>query len=94
MVLEVDLDDFITQSKHDGMSCSHPLFNVDRADWRLAFSSDSIGSITFSVLMRGALLGRTRLKVTFEMLQESDFLLKLFWEFVKLVLSENVLFLA
>ena len=34
MVLEVDLNNLVAQSEHNGMLCPHPLLNVDRSGRR------------------------------------------------------------
>ena len=31
MVLEVHLHDFVAKAEHDGVACSHPLLDIDRA---------------------------------------------------------------
>ena len=46
------------------------------------------------MLVRGALLGCTRLQVALKVLQECHLLLQLLWEFVELILGEHILLLA
>ena len=81
MVLEVDLDDLVGESEHNGMSCSHPFLHIDDV---LDFSL-LVG--IFSVLFEKVFGLVVALKIAPEVLKKSDFLLQFFG-----VLGESVLF--
>ena len=72
MILEVDLDDLVGESEHDGMAGSHPFLDVDDIG-HLSFFGDGILS-----LFRRDLGLFVAFKITLEVLEQRHLLLQ-FW---------------
>ena len=79
MILEVDLHNLITKSKHDRMLSLEPLFNV---------SARALSLFGDSLIL---LLAGVALKVRPEMLQKRNLLLELLGVVLQSVLRHNVL---
>jgi len=76
------------------MTRAHPFLDIDRAGWRLHTLLSLVLHVHLGMLVASALLGRRRLQVRLKVLEKSHLLLQLLWEFVELILSQHVLFLA
>ena len=71
MILEVDLNNFVAETEHDGMSRPHPLFDVHGAGRRFRLRIESTHAaevILLRMLVRCTLLSRARLQIAFEVL--------------------------
>jgi len=88
MILKVDLDNFVRKSEHDGMPCSHPLFDIDNV---LHFSIFWYNSIFSILLFCGCFWFILSFQVALEMLKKGDFLLQIFWILSKSVLLSYIL---
>ena len=86
MVLKVNLDNLVRESEHDCMSCSHPLFNVDNF-----FDLSLFLCTTLGVLFHHTLWLVITLQVAPEVLEKSNFLLKLLRVLSKSVFFANIL---
>jgi len=91
VVLEVDLHNLVAEPEHDGMFGPHPLLHVDRSGWWLVCIVKILVVFFFSNAERSTLLGSTRLKVRFEVLKQSHFLLQLLWEVGERILLKHIL---
>ena len=94
VILEVDLDDLVGKSEHDGVPSAHPLLDIYRASLGFHRILGIVSHVHLGMLVASALLGRRRLQIALEMLQQSNFLLELFREFRELVLGEHILLLV
>jgi len=72
VVLEVNLDYLVRKAEHNGMSSSHPFFNIDDIFY-LSFRKLFRANLGFISLWLFA-----SLKIASEVLKQCDFLLKLF----------------
>ena len=75
MILEVNLHDFVAQSEHDRVLGSHPFLDVDGAWWvlKLVCLVQFVPLNELLFFLRVVVL----LQVGLEVLQQSDFLLKI-----------------
>lgn len=89
MILEVNLHDFVAETEHDGMLCSHPFFDVDGAGWVL----ELVGLVQFVPLNELLLFLRivVLLQVGLEVLQQSDLLLKILRVTREVILLHHIL---
>ena len=100
VILEVYLHYLVAQSEHDRMSSPHPLLDIDGASRRFAHLRVVIAGpmgvvhLHLCVLVGGTLLGRARLQIALEVLEQSNFLLEFFRELVELILGQHILFLT
>jgi len=85
VVLEVDLDHLVGESKHYSMSRSHPLLDIDHI---LHFSL-FVGIL--SVLFKKIFGLVVTLEIAPKVLEKSDFLLQFFWVFGECILFSEVL---
>ena len=89
MILEVNLHDFVAQSEHDRVLGSHPFLDVDGAWWVLKLVSlvqfVPLNELLF--FLRVVVL----LQVGLEVLQQSDFLLKILRVTRKVILLHHIL---
>ena len=72
MVLEVNLDNFVAEAEHDGVTGAHPFLHVDRASRGLQILQvirATEAHFHLSVLMAGTLLRCARLQITLEVLK-------------------------
>ena len=87
MILEVNLNDFVRETEHNCMPCSHPLFNVDDI-FHLSFRD----FLTWNYLSRLICFWfLTAFKVASEMLKQSYFFLQLFWILRQIIFFSYIL---
>ncbi len=86
MILEIDLDNLVAQSEHNGMFCSHPLLNVDWRDTRHGW----LDLVRHSIFI---LLVLIALKIGTEVLQQCNFLLEILGIVSEVISLHNVLLL-
>ena len=75
MILEVNLYNFIGESKHDCMPGTHPFFNIN---YIFNFPNFRCFRVIF---LKHCFRFVMTFKITPEMLKKSDFLLEFFWVF-------------
>lgn len=85
MVLEVHLDYLVREAEHDGMACAHPLLYVYDV---LDATSSSLDLIRYLLVWVGLL---SAFQIAPEVLEQSDFLLKILGVFSESVLLSNIL---
>ena len=85
MVLEIDLNDFVGKTEHNGMSGAHPLLNVNN----IHDSARLFLHVFRDLFIRLRFLGA--LKVAPKVLQQRHFLLKVFWIIRKSILLADIL---
>ena len=92
MVLEVNLDNLVAKSEHDGVFSSHPLLNIN---WRIlhahliaSFRADDLTSLTWKLLILVVFQVRS------EVLKQSDLLLKILGVVCKVISLHDILLLS
>jgi len=76
MILEVNLNNFVAESKHNCVFSSHPLFDINRPLWRCEL---------FLVLWH-------TLQIAFEVLQQCHFLVQIFGLILQGVFTIQIMF--
>lgn len=89
MVLEVNLDDLVAESEHDGVLGPHPFLDVDRAS-RVLVRILLVQFVPLDQLLffSGVIV---LLEVGLEVLQQCHFLLQFLWVLGEAVLGQHVL---